>query len=90
MNASVKRRARASSRAASEVTVSRLLNGIEIADGDRQRAVLEVVAEEDVLKVDRALREVELGLVAEAARHGAFGAEHDAAGAGVEAEVAGS
>ena len=53
------------------------------------RLALGRIGDDDVAEADRGVGEVHLELVAEAARDGAFGAEPDAAGAGVEAEVAG-
>jgi len=63
--------------------------GLMVADNQVPRLVLGRVGEDHVAEAGRGVGEVHLELVAEAAGDGALGAQPDAAGAGVEPEVAG-
>jgi len=60
---------------------------VEVAELDLDRAALALIAQQDVLIVDRALGEVEFDVVAEAAGKRTLGADDRPAQAGVEAEV---
>ena len=60
-----------------------------VADGEIERLAQRRISDDDIAEADAGIGEIGLEFVAEAARDGALGAKPNAAGAGVEAEVAG-